>query len=442
MTRLGSNGERTWSVEQWMTAEKFEEMRADGAKPGNAGAVGAVITRVDPATGKTGYFIDRPKDPDTGEETTGKFEIIGGADAANAAREAADSKFKDNRALASLQAMMASKDFVMPGEPGKEAIGLTFDQVFGPKRDTQRDGGLHMRGRVFFFGEHLDGRAPKIPGTLDALHPLEALAQKPEKVVMKLYLGDKELPRDRFPTLQSLVASEENAAFKTLTVSPQGAMAMIKNARDLERSELRRGWIEVKLNSFGFARDEKGQISQLYRTKDDFNAQWKAYENAERDLKAAERDLVSAKAEEAARTSEGEDAKASAGRQSLTYQVAQARLREALRAGMIESGIDERSPSFKGELDRRVAEPKLSKIRRRRARRASRRSRTRMTPTPRSSRRWTPPPRSSPMPLRSSSSPKPEPLTRTRRSRTSLSPGSAAATRGIRPPGPCTAPPT
>ncbi|MDD5303311.1 MAG: hypothetical protein PHS14_09400 [Elusimicrobia bacterium] len=349
VVRLDGNGRSTWSVNQWLTAKQFDEMRLDGAKPEHAGALGAVVTRLNPATGKAGYFIDRPKDPVTGKETTGKYEVVGGADAANAAREAADTKFTDNRGLASLQAKMADADFVSPGEPGKEALGWDFKTVFGP-------GGMHAHGRVFFFEARADGKPAQ------ALHPLVALSRPPEEVVMKLYLGDKELSRDRFPTLRSLEASEENAAFKTLTVSPKGAAALIDSARRLQASERRRGWIEVKLNSFGFARDEKGQVAQLYRTKDDFDAQWKAYDHAKADLEAAGRDLVTATAEEAARQGEADEAKASADRQSLTYQVAQARLREALRAGMIESGIDERSASFKIELDRRVAEPKAGKI--------------------------------------------------------------------------------
>ncbi|MEQ1920842.1 MAG: hypothetical protein ABL955_16750, partial [Elusimicrobiota bacterium] len=307
------------------------EMAKDGVD--HPGALGAIVTRKDPATGKMGWFIDHPKDPVTGKPISGKYQVVGGADAADAAREAAATKFTDNRVLAALQAKMADSDFVMPGEPGKEALGLTFDQVFGA-------GGMHSNGRLLFFGEHLDGRRPKVAGTLDALHPLEALSLPPEKVVMKLYLGDKALPRDRFPTLKSLEASEESSAFKTLTVSPKGAAEMIEKAGLRAASERRRGWIEVKLNSFGFARDENGQVTQLYRTKDDFDAQWKAYDNADRDLKAAILDLATAKAEEASRVEETAIAKTAADERSRTYLAAQGRLRDALRESMLADGLD------------------------------------------------------------------------------------------------------
>jgi len=334
VTRLDGD-RRTWSVEKWLTAEEFGVMVKEGAT--NPGAPGAIISR------GNGYFIDRPA------SGTGKYEVIGGVDAADAAREAADTGFRDNRGLADLQAKMKDSDFVAPDGPGKPALGWEFDQVFGP-------GGLHAQGRVFFFEARSDGKPAR------ALHPLAALSRAPEEVVMKVYTGDKELRRDRFPTLKSLEASEENAAFVTLTVSPRGASELISNARRLEAYSLRRGWIEVKLNSFGFARDEKGQVAQLYRTKDDFQAQWKAYDRASSDLDSARRDLETAKGEAAARQEETDSAKAAADRQSLTYQVAQARLRESLHAAMIEAGLDEKAPSFKIELDRRVAQPMLSKI--------------------------------------------------------------------------------
>lgn len=344
VTFVGADGRRTWTVKEWLSAADVEAslVRA-GQTP--RGTPGEIVERLNPATGKMGYYIDVPR------VGTGRYEVIGGADAADAARRAADTKYADNRAVADLQALMGTKDadFVSLGGAGKKPEAWSFAAVFGP-------GGKHSEGRVFFFEAPVNGKPAK------ALHPLEALSRQPEEVVMKLYAGDKPLSRDRFPNLRSLEASEEAAAFMTLTVSPQGAERLAENARRLEASERRRGWIEVKLNSFGFARDENGQVAQLYRTKDDFEAQWKAYDNAERDLKAAERDFATAQAEEAARTTEAEAAKSSADGQSRSYQNAQLRLRAALRQAMLAQGLDERASSFKPELDRRVAEPKLSKL--------------------------------------------------------------------------------
>ncbi len=349
VTRLDAEGRRTWTVDDWMTAEKVVEMVKDGET--NPGGLGAIITRLDPSTGKLGWFIDRPMDPKTGREIQGKYQVIGGVDAADAARRSAETDYNANLGRADLQEKMASADFVAPGGADRKARGWSFAEVFGP-------GGKHADGRVFFF----ENRAASDTRPARALHPLDALKLAPEAVVMKLYEGGRPLSRDRFPNLKSLEASEEAGAFTTLTISPRGAQELARNARELQLYERGRGWIEVKLNSFGFARDEHGQVQQLYRTKDDFEAQWKAYDHAERDLTTAKSDLETARAEEAARKTEAETAKSAADGRSRSYQVAQLRLRAELRAAMIEAGLDEGALTFKTELDRRVAEPKLSKI--------------------------------------------------------------------------------
>ncbi|MDP3542182.1 MAG: hypothetical protein Q8T11_06880 [Elusimicrobiota bacterium] len=344
VTRLDADGRRTWTVDDWMTADKVLEMVENGKK--HPGELGAIITRKDPATGLDGWFIDRPKDPKTGLEVSGRYEVIGGVDAADAARRSAETNYNANLGQAKLQKLMESKHFVAPGGADQKGRGWTFQEVFGPE-------GFHSKGRVFFFE---DGKSGK------ALHPIAALKLAPEEVVMKLYEGATPLGRDRFPNLKSLEASEEASAFTTLTISPLGAAELVKNARGHQLYERSRGWIEVKLNSFGFARDENGEVSQLYRTKDDFEAQWKAYDHAERDLATAKRDLATAQAEAAARKAEAETAKSAADGQSRSYSTAQLRLRGELRQAMLESGLVEGEPTFKLELDRRVAEPKLSKI--------------------------------------------------------------------------------
>ena len=335
LTRLGPDGKRTWSVEKWMTAD---EVNAAAVKPEDpsAGEPGRIIKR------DGGFFIDRPK------EGTAKYELVGGADAAAAAHDAVNTGYKNNRSLAALQEKMKTADFVAPGALDQTADGWDFAAVFGP-------GGLHSQGRVFFFEARTDNK-PAV-----ALHPLDALSRPPEEVVMKVYLGDKALRRDRFPTLKSLEASDEAGAFKTMTVSPKGAAALASNASDLKQWETRRGWIEVKLNSFGFARDEKGQVAQLYRTKDDFEAQWKAYDHAARDLESARKDLATATAEEEARKADADKAKTAADEESANYLGAQKRLRLALYDAMVrEERRDPSSVSFKSELDRRVAEPRFS----------------------------------------------------------------------------------
>ncbi|MBI3566287.1 MAG: hypothetical protein HY079_13915, partial [Elusimicrobia bacterium] len=118
------------------------------------------------------------------------------------------------------------------------------------------------------------------------------------------------LRRDRFPTLQSLRDSDQGGAFKHLMFSPSGAAELAAKAEEYRQTQLRRGWVEVKLNSFGFARDASGRVTQLYRTEDDFSAQSRAFDNAERDLKQAQAAADAARA--AADRLKAEDARAQA----------------------------------------------------------------------------------------------------------------------------------
>ena len=122
----------------------------------------------------------------------------------------------------------------------------------------------------------------------------KALSLPPEQVVMERYTGDQPLRHDLFPTLRSLQDSDEAKNFSRLAVSPNGADALASHARSYEDAQQGRGWIEVKLNSYGFARDKSGRMMQLYRTKDDFAAQWKAFDKADEDLAAARRTLGAA----------------------------------------------------------------------------------------------------------------------------------------------------
>jgi hypothetical protein len=292
LTRL-EGGKRTWTVDQWMTKSEVEaNLRRDPKAPLQPGEV-VVVQRGE------GLFVD---------EVPGKpgvhYELIGGVDAAEAMRDGAHQKVSDSAAAADLTARMKDADFVAVGAPTAKLAGLTFDAVFGP-------GGLHSQGRLFFFESGPAGRA---------LNPLAALSLPPEKVVMMAYGGDSALKRDRFPTLQSLKDSDEAGGFRLLAVSPRGAAELARHAELFRDAQLRRGWLEVKLNSFGFAREANGRVSQLYRTQDDFQAQWKAFDHADRDLADARRALETAKADEAARKADADKAKEEFGVASRRFQ--------------------------------------------------------------------------------------------------------------------------
>ncbi len=289
LTRV-DGGKRTWSVDDWWTMQDYQAALELGRT--SPGAENAIIER------DGGFFIDHLK----GHPGV-HYEVVGGVDVADALRDGADKALTDNRAEGDLSKAMASADFVAVGDATQPLKPLSFDTVFGPD-------GLHAHGRLFYF-EAASG---------NALHPLAALSLPPDQVTIMVYDGDQPLRRDRFPTVQSLRDSDQAAHFERLVVSPSGARELAAHAEEYRQTQLRRGWVEVKLNSFGFARDASGRVTQLYRTKDDFQAQWKAYDNAVRDLADAKKAQADADATAARLKAEDDAAQADFAAASAQFQ--------------------------------------------------------------------------------------------------------------------------
>ncbi|MFI5363802.1 MAG: cell envelope integrity protein TolA [Elusimicrobiota bacterium] len=266
LTRVGTDDARTWSVGKWMTlAEVKSHPKEDISVRGD----------------KTFIKIEETVKDQTGKSETKKveYELVGGVDAAQAQLSAATKDASANTAYGKIAELMTTKgaDFVSVGAvAGDELLPLNFDKVFGGK-DSE-----FANGRLFFFSSDKDGKA---------LNPVEALSLPPERVVIMDYRGGQPLPHDLFPSLKSIADSEEANNFRRLAVSPSGAAELASRARAYGEAQLRRGWIEIKLNSHGFALDKNGRVAQLYRTKDDFSAQWKAFEHVKDDLANAETKL-------------------------------------------------------------------------------------------------------------------------------------------------------
>ncbi|MDE2491035.1 MAG: hypothetical protein KGM24_09305, partial [Elusimicrobia bacterium] len=273
-------GKTTWSVPGWLTAAQFRSMLS--RDPHEAGKTNVIYER------DGHYYLDR-WDPGSGKVSSARYEVIGGVDVARALSADARAALTDNAAARDLYARLTRPnnppDFVAVGGPGQTTTEYKFGDVFAPKSPADPKGGLYEQGRLFFF------EAPRADGGPQAaLNPLDALSRRPEDVVVELYGGKAPLSaigRDRFPTLQSLKDSDAASDFRVLVFSPTGAEALAAHEREYQAEQLRRGWIEVKLDSFGFARDAQGRMTQLYRTQDDFDAQRKAFANAQRDLAAA-----------------------------------------------------------------------------------------------------------------------------------------------------------
>lgn len=224
---------RTWTVDRWLTAEEFATFRKGGEIVERGGR----------------FFIDRAAD---GSNT--QFEVIGGVDAAEALRRGTLEALRSNAELADLHTRLEDSDFVLLGGPAGASEGRSFNDVFDPDS-------LRPRGGIFFFDAN--GGA--------ALNATQALSRRPEEIVIMVHAGRTPPTRGLFPNLESLRRSEEGQDFRELLVSPSGAAKLAEAARAGQAEQLRRGWIELKLNGFGFARDGRGRVVDLYLTREDFD---------------------------------------------------------------------------------------------------------------------------------------------------------------------------
>ncbi|NNN05407.1 MAG: hypothetical protein HKL90_05865, partial [Elusimicrobia bacterium] len=287
LVEVGPNGQRTWSVGRWLSADEYTVWNADHD----------FIT-----TGGRVYVRDGAGGTQSGKT----YEVVGGVDVAQAVRDGSAAALSDNANALALDGVLSRSDFALADANGGPLKPQSFKDVYGP-------GGLSQAGKLYYFGPD-----PKLrPGDVQteaglvAMTPLAAQSLPADKVVVMAYTGAGTPPgRDEFPNLGSLQASAEAGDFAKLVASPQGAADLQKARLAQEAASLRRGWVEVKLDSAGFARDAQGRLVQLYTTNDDFNAQWKAFDHAPTDLAAAQSALAAAQAESAA--AKAADAKAQA----------------------------------------------------------------------------------------------------------------------------------
>ncbi|MBI5631078.1 MAG: hypothetical protein HY921_09355 [Elusimicrobia bacterium] len=299
VTGVSKDGKRLWTIDGWLTAEEFEAKKKSGDILEESGR----------------YFLQAAPG-------RGRYEVLSGADQNDFLRGRAEEGLAAARQSAAVRERMKRHDFALdrPAPDGKE--GYSVAEIFGT-------GGKHSQGLVLFFRAPASGDRP---GSLhDALHPLAALREAPEKYVMYLYAGGAAPPRGKFPTLESLKGSPDFKNFRQLLLSASGATALkaaIESRRDLE---LRRGYLELKLGGYGFARDAQGNIADMYLGEDDFKALLKAFAHAERDLERAREELAKSQArekeaEDVLRARDEENRKA-----GIDYQAMAALWRERLR---------------------------------------------------------------------------------------------------------------
>jgi hypothetical protein len=315
VTSPREDGGRTWNVNRWLTKAEVEgrELTVRGDR----------------------VFLK------SGEE------IIGGVDVKESALGEARGAKIENDELLRTGNNPENADLLVAGVDRSYSI----EDVFG-------QGGLHSQGRVFFF----EAPAPTDkPGRAHlALHPMQALSRDPSTVEMLIYAGNKPLSRGSFPTLESLRASPEGDDFHLLLLTDKGAAELAERAGDARALSLRMGWLEIKLNGYGFARDAQGNVAQLYITEDDFRAQLKAFRNARTDLAKAQTELEEGKREADRRQLAAEAAREGQLAANALYQAEVRKVRDRL-FNELSQELSTEDPGFKAELDKRLSQNKKYK---------------------------------------------------------------------------------
>ncbi len=275
-TQVDKNGQRLWAVNGWLTQEELSTR----SNPQYQGA-DKIIER----GGR--YFL----------KSDTKVEFVPGLDAFERRKSEAQNGIKEDSRVIDLADRLSRYDFAEDG--GKK--GYSVQELFGPQ-------GLLSQGKVLFFETH----DPKDTGRLHYRLPaLAAWARSPDHYEIYVYNGKAVLPSDKFETLESLKASSLKGDFSRVYLSQKGAADLADFFDYRRQAELRTGYAELKLAGYGFARNEKGEVSDIYLSQDDFNAARKAFSDADSGLKVAQLKLVKAQQlQAAAEKKEKEAAKA------------------------------------------------------------------------------------------------------------------------------------
>ncbi len=267
VTAAAENGRRVWNVKGWLTQDDIEKGLADKS----IREVNGVYRMADGREIVGGIDVDEKKAQDARRAASD-----------NAVEVAADRAYAKQDAVA-VQAVTAE---------GRtpDTRGLSLDELFFGKDSA------YSRGAVFFFSAE-----PDAAGLHEARNPLDALQGKPGSYQMYVYLGDQPgVRRSAFPTLESALASRVQGGFYRVKLTPQGARDLLAHDQKQAVAAERRGWIGVKLNSYGFAADDDGRVVKLYETKEAFEKARLELSNAPQALADAQRELSQAQAAEAA----------------------------------------------------------------------------------------------------------------------------------------------
>ncbi len=263
-TRIDKNGHRLWTIESWLSQDELKERM--NLKDTDKDKIIEIKGR---------YFL----------KSNPNVEFVGGTDALQRRKLEAQNGIKSDTRAIDLAKRLGQYDFAI--ENGQN--GYSVKDLFGPT-------GLLSQGKVLFF----EAPDPKDPGRLHYRLPaLAAWARSPEKYEIYVYTGKGDLPTDKFQTLESLKSSPLKGDFNRVYLSRKGALDLADFFAARRQSELRAGYAELKLAGYGFARNEKGDVSEIYLSRDDFDAAKRAFSDSNAGLKEAQDRLSKAQKEQA-----------------------------------------------------------------------------------------------------------------------------------------------
>ncbi|MCX5789372.1 MAG: hypothetical protein NTX64_12815, partial [Elusimicrobia bacterium] len=332
LTEVDAKGQRLWNVQGWHTTEEVEGWRAAHRLQDETGADGKVRT----------FLL-----PEPGESFQGRRELVGGVDVAEARHGSDAAAAKDNGLKLGVYETLKTSELALTSFDGRPRDGFSVAELL-------RAGSL---GRLFYFSREKDARTDLHP----AVHPLKALWDSPDKSETVVYVGRRPLSRDQFPTVESLREYRADLArsanpddrmeaerFLIVQVGDKGAQALFERARQAHLSEVRGGWLGMKLQGYGFALDGEGRLTEVYLTQGDFDAYRDALVHAAQTLGQAQRSVPAAKAAaetaETAASAARKGAQAEQARFNAAQADAEARLAkqglkgEALKAAVVKDG--------------------------------------------------------------------------------------------------------
>jgi hypothetical protein len=335
VTEVDSEGRRSWSIEGWYTRSDLEELVRLGQ-----------VTK----DGEGRLWL--------AQSDGSRQEIVGGVDAALADRDAVRDAEDANSERLQLHALFADHDFALVGLDGRVDGGKSYEEIFQ----------LASQGRAFYFSRER--------GTADlrsARHPLSSLWEDPAGTVTIIYTGEEAYSRDRFPTYESLEDhlrrlrssghEDEAAKFVRLEAGPKGVEKMIRYARIFAERSQSRGWLGVKLQSYGFAIEDNGQPAAMYLTKGEFKDAVEALETAPRTLTKGIAAVTALRAELAQVTAESTEVQVRLDAEKLRFSLVEKEVRERLGAEVAQQLTrnegeteDAFTARMRGEIDARTVQ--------------------------------------------------------------------------------------